>query len=260
MEHIVTVDSFFILVSVSDGVSAYPCGDNLVDTVECAAGDEEYVLGVHLYHLLFRVFTSTLRRDIHHGAFKELEHRLLNAFARHVPCDAWVVAFSCYLVNLIDKDDAFFCCGDVIVSGLKKTHEDILHIFAHITGLSKHGGVSDGERHVKHLCYRLGHESLTRSRLPDQDEVRLLYLHLIIVLILVKAFVMVIYGDRHDAFCGVLPDDILVEERLYLYRLQQLEIRSLCCFLECGLLLEHEVSPIDALVADEPADALQQKP
>ena len=68
--------------------------------------------------------------------------------------------------------------------------------------------------------------------------------------------VVVVDGDGHDLLRLVLPDDVLVEERVDLGRLRELVELQLCGVGE--LLLDDLVTEVDALVADVDARARDQ--
>src|SRR3990170_2444225 len=58
-----------------------PLGDNVGQAVEGPSADEEDVGGVDLDELLLRMFAAALWRDIHGGAFDDLQERLLDTLA-----------------------------------------------------------------------------------------------------------------------------------------------------------------------------------
>jgi hypothetical protein len=62
-------------------------GDDLLETREGAAADEQDVGGVDLHELLLRMVAAALRRDRSHHGFDDLEQRLPHALARHLAGD-----------------------------------------------------------------------------------------------------------------------------------------------------------------------------
>ena len=54
--------------------------DDVVDTYECPATDEQDFAGVHLDVLLLGVFSSALWRHVRNGAFQHFQQCLLNPF------------------------------------------------------------------------------------------------------------------------------------------------------------------------------------
>ena len=88
--------------------------------VERSAADKEYVACVDVYIVLVGVFPPAFWWDIYCCSLKEFQQSLLHALARHVACDARVVALACYLVYLVDEDYSPLCCLKVIVGHLQQ--------------------------------------------------------------------------------------------------------------------------------------------
>ena len=99
------------------------------------------------------MLATSLWRDIHHGALKKFEHRLLNSLATHIAGDGGVVALACNLVDLIDKHNSALGCLHVIVSHLQKARQYALDVLAHIACLGEHRGIDNGERHIEKFGY-----------------------------------------------------------------------------------------------------------
>jgi hypothetical protein len=129
---------------------------DLVQADEGTAADEQNFLGVNLNVFLMRVLPSALRWNIARAAFQDFQQRLLHAFAGNVARDANVVGLASDLVDLIDVDDANLSSLHVVVRILQQTQDDVLHIFAHITGFGEGGRVRDAKRNVEDLreCLR----------------------------------------------------------------------------------------------------------
>jgi hypothetical protein len=89
--------------------------DDLFQAGEGAAADEQDVGGVDLQEFLLRMLAPALRRHRGHGAFHDLQQRLLHALARHVAGDRGVVGLAADLVDLVDVDDAALRALDVVV-------------------------------------------------------------------------------------------------------------------------------------------------
>src|SRR5690625_1268220 len=102
------------------------------------------------------MFASTLWWDRCHGAFKDFQQGLLDAFARYVTSDRRVLRFPRNLVNLVNIDDATFSFGYIVIRRLNKLQQDVLHILADVASLGKRGRVSDNERHIELSSQRLG--------------------------------------------------------------------------------------------------------
>ena len=119
--------------------------DDLLQTVEGAAADEQNVVGVHLDELLMGVLPAALRRHVGHGALQDLQQCLLHALAGHVPGDGGVLALAGDLVDLVHIDDAVLGQLHVEIRRLQKPQQDVLHVVAYITGFGEGGSVGDGE-------------------------------------------------------------------------------------------------------------------
>jgi hypothetical protein len=223
--------------------------DHLVEVRERPAADEQDVGRVDREELLVRVLAPALRRHRGNGALEDLEQRLLDALARHVARDRRVVGLARDLVDLVDVDDPGLGLLHVEVRGLDQLEEDVLHVLAHVAGLRQRGGVGDRERHVEDLGQRLGQQRLAAAGGPEQQDVGLLQLEVLVLgLHHLDALVVVVDGDRERALSRVLADHVLLEDGVDLLRLRQvLEV-------ERGragqLLVDDLVAEIDALVAD----------
>ncbi len=71
-----------------------PILDNLDQTIEGAAADEQNVRGVHLQELLLRVLAASLGRHRRDGALDELQQRLLHALAGYVTGNRRIVGLA----------------------------------------------------------------------------------------------------------------------------------------------------------------------
>ena len=95
------------------------------------------------------MLAASLRGDVAHAAFENLEQSLLDALAGDVAGDGDVLGLAADLVDLIDVDDAAFGAFDIEVGGLQQAEDDVFHILADVSGLGERGGINDTERHVK---------------------------------------------------------------------------------------------------------------
>ncbi len=127
---------------------------------EGAAADEQDVGGVDLQELLLGMLAAALRRHGGDGAFHDLQQGLLHALARHVAGDRRVVGLAADLVDLVDVDDAALGALDVVVGGLQQLEDDVLDVFAHVTGFGEGRGVGHRERHVDDSGQGLGQQRL----------------------------------------------------------------------------------------------------
>src|SRR5690348_1724921 len=102
--------------------------DHFFETDERATADEENVGGVDGEEFLVRMFTATLRWNIRHGAFKNLQQCLLHALTRHVARDRRVLILATNLVDFVDVDDSLLRAFDVAVGGLQEFENDVLDV------------------------------------------------------------------------------------------------------------------------------------
>jgi hypothetical protein len=179
--------------------------------------------GVDVQEFLVRVLATPLGRDAGLRALEDLQQGLLHSLPGHVPGDRGVVGLAGDLVHLVDVDDAGLGLLDVEVGGLDELQKDVLDILAHVAGLGESGSVGDGEGHVEYAGQRLGQKGLATAGGPQQKDVGLLELD---VLIFVRAHVhaLVVVVDRHRErpFGLLLPDDVLGEDAVDLLGLGQI--------------------------------------
>ena len=189
---------------------ADPLGHDLVQPLERAAADEEDVAGIDLDVFLMGVLAPALRRDVGDGALDDLQQRLLHALAGDVAGDARVVRLARDLVDLVDVDDAGLRAGD-IAGGLDQPEQDILDVFADIAGLGQRGGIGDRERHIEQLGQRLRQQRLAAAGWPDEQDVALLQLDVVVAVEPgVDALVVVVDRDGQDLLGAILADDVLL--------------------------------------------------
>src|ERR1044071_5754191 len=104
------------------------------------------------------------------------------AFAGHVARDRRVVALAGDLVDLVDVDDAALGALDVVIGVLQQRDDDVLDVLADVAGLGEVGRVGDRERHVEDARQGLGEQGLARAGRPEQQDVRLLELDVLVAL------------------------------------------------------------------------------
>ena len=68
--------------------------NDLFNAVKCAAANEQDIGGIDLQKLLLGMLPAALRRYICHGAFDDLQERLLNALAADVACNRAVLGLT----------------------------------------------------------------------------------------------------------------------------------------------------------------------
>ena len=160
------------------------------------------------------MLAATLRRDRRNRTFQELQEALLHAFTAHVACDGRVRGLTCNLVDFVDKDNAAFSFRYVIIGGLQQTHDDAIHIFAHVACFGKHRRIGNRERHVQKTGHRLCQQGLSRTSRANQEQVRLFDIDIVLGLVrllVAKALVMVVNRHRERHLRTVLPNDKIVQ-------------------------------------------------
>ena len=197
------------------------------------------------------MLAAALWRHRRLGPLKNLQQRLLHTLTGDVASDGWVLRLAGDLVDLIDVYDAHLGTLGVEVRGLDQLEEDVLHVLTHVAGLSERGGIGDRERHVEHLGERLSEIGLTAAGRTEHQNVGLGQLHAVAAAerrAHPDPLVMVVDGHGQVPLGGVLPDHVLVEERMDLRRLGQLLERRSLGLVHLGL--DDLVTQLDALVAD----------
>ena len=169
------------LGSEADAGLRRPLADDLLESVERAAADEQDVGRVDLDELLVRVLAPALRRHRRDRALDQLQERLLDALAGDVARDGRVVALPGNLVDLVDVDDAPLRLLDVVVALLQELLDDVLDVLADVARLGQRGRVGDHERHVEEPRERLREQRLAGPRGADQQDVALRELDLVVL-------------------------------------------------------------------------------
>src|SRR5690606_7335298 len=120
-----------------------------------------------------------------------------------------------------EVDDPALGPLDVVVGGLEEVRQDGLDVLADVAGLGQRRRVGDGEGDVEDAGERAGQQRLPRAGRPDEEDVALLELDVVVVVEVVlgvEPLVVVVDGDGEGALGAVLPDDVLVEGGLDLAR------------------------------------------
>ncbi len=179
-----------------DRALPHPLLDDPFEPVERAAAHEQHVRRVDLDEVLVRVLAATLRRHVRDRSLEDLQQRLLDALAGHVPGDRRVVGLAGDLVDLVDVDDPALRPRDVEVGRLDQPQQDVLDVLTDIARLRERRRVGDAEGHVQHPGEGLGEEGLARARGSDQEDVRLLELDIVDLVTRVHPLVVVVDGNR----------------------------------------------------------------
>src|SRR5690606_31324417 len=235
-QHLADLDLAFAALELGAEADAAGLGaallDDLVQAGEGAADDEQDVAGVHLQEFLLRVLAPALRRDRGDGALDQLQQRLLHALARDVAGDGRVLGLARDLVDLVDVDDALLRLLDVVVALLQQLLDDVLDVLADVAGLGEGRRVGHGERHVQQAREGLGQQRLARAGGPDQQDVGLGQLDVVVLLLALDPLVVVVHRHRERLLGPRLADHVLVQDLEDLLRLGQRAARRLGLFLE----------------------------
>ena len=121
-------------------------------------------LRIDLDVFLVRMFAAALRRNVAGAAFENFQQRLLHAFARNIARDADVVGLAADLVDFVDVNDADLGALHVVIGILEQAQNDVLHVFADVTGFGQGGRIRDAERHIENLGERLRQQASCPNR------------------------------------------------------------------------------------------------
>src|SRR6185437_1467126 len=209
----------------ADGSALAALRDQLFETGERAAANEQDVRRVDLEEFLLRMLATALWWDRSDRAFHDLQERLLRAL-------------------------------DIVVGSLQQLQDDVLDVLADIARFRQRGGVGHRERHVDDARQGLRQQGLARAGRADQQDVRLGELDVVVLGAVRQALVVVVDGDREDALRVVLADHVVVEDLANV-----LGARDAVARLDQGglvLLTDDVHAELDALVADEHGGAGDQ--
>ena len=208
-------DTTFIIVphvgAKAHGRAFAPCCDDFIQTRKSTAANEQDVGRIHLQEFLLRMLAPTLWRNGGHGAFHQLQQRLLNTLTGHVTCDGRIFRLACNFVDLIDVDDAALRPLHVVFRGLQQFQDDVFNIFANITCLGERRRIRHRERHVQNTRQGLREQRLAAARGADQQDVRLCQLNITAFLGVIEALVVVVNRNRQDTLCSGLTDHIVIQ-------------------------------------------------
>jgi len=211
--------------------------DDLFETRERTAADEQNVGGIDLQEFLLRMLAPALRRHRGDRAFDQLQKRLLHALARHVPRDRRVVGFARNLVDFIDVDDAGLRLFDIVVAFLQELLNDVLDVLADIARFGQGRRIGNRERNVQQARQRLRQQRFAGPRGSNEKDIALREFDFVarthaFGAARLQALVMVVDRDREDPLGALLADDILVQYLFDFLRLRQLVAGTLGAFLE----------------------------
>ena len=234
----------------ADGFAFETVTDNLFQTSEGTATDEQDIGRVDLQEFLLRMLAATLRWDAGGGAFHQLEQRLLHAFARDVAGDRGIFGLAADLVDFVDIDDAALRLLDIIVGGLEQLKNDILDIFADIACFGQCRRIGHRERHVEGLGERLRQQRLAAAGRADQQDVRLRQFNIARLCGVVQSLVVIVHRHRQNAFRAFLADHIIVEHIADFLRRGHFAILATSAS-ALGFLANDVVAQLHTFIADE---------
>ena len=199
-----------------------------------------------------RMLSATLGRYACHGTLDNFQQCLLYALTGYITGNGDVFTLLRDLIDLVDIYDTVLGTFHIVVRRLDQLQQNILYIFAYITGLSQCGGICDSKRYIDDLRQCLRQVSLTGTGRSYHDDITLLQLHIIQILGSRYSLVMIVHRNGEDLFRLLLPDDIFIQEVLDLLRFQKVDIRSrgLFHFFVFQFLLQDVSADIYALITD----------
>ena len=74
---------------------------------------------------------------------------MLNTLATDIAGDAGIVTLTCNLIDLVNIDDALLRTLDVVIAFLQQLLDDVLDIFAHVTGFGQRGRIGHREGYIQ---------------------------------------------------------------------------------------------------------------
>ena len=225
-------------------------------TVKRTPANEQDIGGVDLNEVLIGMFTSALGWDARHRSLNQFQKRLLNALPGHIPRDRRVVTLAGNLVDFVDIDNPVLGFFNFVVAILQQLLNDVLDVLTDITGFGERRRVGNHKGNIEHSCQRLGQQGLSRTRWPDQQDVALRKLDIILFdraspTLVTQAFVVVINRDCEGAFGPNLSNHILVEDRKNLVGRWQTRAGRALSRLSHRLIADDVVAELDTLIANE---------
>ncbi len=89
---------------------------------------------------------------------------------------------------------------DIAARRLEQTVENILNVFADISGLGQARRIDDAKRNAEDASECLGEQSFARSSRADQQDIRFLKLDVAAAFGELESFVMLVNRDRQSRF------------------------------------------------------------
>ena len=146
-------------------------GNFLLDTIKRSATNEENILGINRYHLLFRMFSSALGRYIDYRTFEQLQQPLLYAFTTDITSNRRIVSLTGNLINFIYKHNTTLSFSYIIISHLKQTGQNAFNILTYIASFGQYRSIYNRERHMQQLGNGTCQQCFTCTRTAHHDDV-----------------------------------------------------------------------------------------
>ena len=129
-----------------------------------------------------------------------------------------VVGLAADLVDLVDIDDAALGALDIVVGRLQQLEDDVLDILADIAGFGERRRIRHGEGHIEDARQRLRQQRLAGAGRPDQQDVGLRELDIVVLGLMVEPLVVIVNGDREHLLGVILTDHVVIENLADLLR------------------------------------------
>src|SRR5208337_1757476 len=119
------------------------------------------------------MLASTLWGHARDSPFQDLEQGLLYAFAGDIASDGGILILLRDLVDFVNIDDALLGALHITPGILQELQNDVLDVFAHITGFRQSRRIRNGKRDFQNACESLSQKGLARPRGTDQQNIGL---------------------------------------------------------------------------------------
>src|SRR5690606_822120 len=120
------------------------------------------------------------------------------------------------LINLININNAAFGSVHIIITYLEEACENALYVFTNVTCFSKYRGIYNGERNIQHASDAFCKQGLSGTGFAYHYDIALFNLDLTagigIGILLLKSFVVIVYGYCQHFLCFVLANYVLIKK------------------------------------------------
>ena len=195
------------------------------------------------------MLSSSLRRNAGNCALQDLKKRLLDTLTGYISCDGRILRLSCYLVDLINVDNAVLRTVNIIISCLNDLQQNILHILAYISGLREGCGVCNGKRYIQKSGKCLCQQCLTGTGGSQHKDITLLKFN-VGIFSRHNALIVIVNGYRQHLFRLILPDHIIIQKCLDLLWFQQIDLPAAIFRVPCTVLIYDLRTDFHAFITD----------